>query len=65
MLKNALNTDIENIYNNQINFFSQQKTLPIKYRREVLKKLLFSIRENEKKFMLPSIMIFVNQDLNH
>ena len=49
MLKNALNTDIENIYNNQINFFSQQKTLPIKYRREVLKKLLFSIRGNEKK----------------
>ena len=49
MLKNALNTDIENIYNNQIKFFSQQKTLQIKYRREVLKKLLFSIRENEKK----------------
>ena len=49
MIKNALSTDIENIYNNQKKIFSEQKTLSIDYRVKKLKQLLFAIRENESK----------------
>ncbi len=40
---------LEKIYRNQRSFFSKQKTLPIKYRRDLLKKFLTTIRANEKR----------------
>ena len=46
---NPANTIVEGVYKSQKSFFSSQKTSSIKFRKELLKKLLTSIRKNENR----------------